>query len=64
MTAIDTDSLATARRPGRSGHEPGGQGAGQRAGAGDPARAVLNQPPPLQPVNLFEVDLALRRSRQ
>jgi putative acyl-CoA dehydrogenase len=28
----------------------------------DPARAVLNQPPPLQPVNLFEVDLALREA--
>ena len=27
---------------------------------GDPARAVLNQAPPLQPVNLFEIDLALR----
>src|SRR5579863_5193893 len=26
----------------------------------DPAREVLNQPPPLQPVNLFETDLALR----
>ena len=26
----------------------------------DPAREVLNQVPPLQPVNLFEVDLALR----
>ena len=26
----------------------------------DPAREVLNQAPPLQPVNLFEVDLALR----
>ncbi|MFL5823144.1 MAG: acyl-CoA dehydrogenase family protein [Solirubrobacteraceae bacterium] len=25
----------------------------------DPAREVLNQPPPLEPVNLFEVDLAL-----
>ncbi len=25
----------------------------------DPAREVLNQPPPLQPVNLFEIDLAL-----
>ena len=25
----------------------------------DPARDVLNQPPPLEPVNLFEVDLAL-----
>ena len=25
----------------------------------NPARAVLNQPPPLQPVNLFDVDLAL-----
>ncbi len=25
----------------------------------DPAREVLNQPPPLQPINLFEVDLAL-----
>jgi putative acyl-CoA dehydrogenase len=25
----------------------------------DPTREVLNQPPPLQPVNLFEVDLAL-----
>lgn len=25
----------------------------------DPARAVLNQSPPLQPVNLFEIDLAL-----
>jgi putative acyl-CoA dehydrogenase len=27
---------------------------------GDPAREVLNQPPPLQPVDLFETDLALR----
>ncbi len=27
----------------------------------DPAREVLNQAPPLEPVNLFEVDLALRR---
>jgi putative acyl-CoA dehydrogenase len=26
----------------------------------DPAREVLNQTPPLQPLNLFEVDLALR----
>ena len=26
----------------------------------DPAREVLNQAPPLQPINLFEVDLALR----
>jgi putative acyl-CoA dehydrogenase len=25
----------------------------------DPAREVLNQPPPLEPVNLFEVDVAL-----
>jgi len=25
----------------------------------DPAREVLNQPPPLEPINLFEVDLAL-----
>jgi putative acyl-CoA dehydrogenase len=28
----------------------------------DPARAVLNQAPPLEPVNLFEVDLALREA--
>jgi putative acyl-CoA dehydrogenase len=28
----------------------------------DPARTVLNQPPPLEPVNLFEVDLALREA--
>jgi putative acyl-CoA dehydrogenase len=28
----------------------------------DPARSVLNQAPPLQPVNLFEVDLALREA--
>ena len=28
----------------------------------DPARAVLNQPSPLQPVNLFEIDLALREA--
>jgi putative acyl-CoA dehydrogenase len=27
---------------------------------GDPARDVLNQAPPLQPINLFEVDVALR----
>ena len=26
---------------------------------GDPVREVFNQPPPLQPVNYFEVDLAL-----
>ncbi|MBV8432637.1 MAG: DNA alkylation response protein, partial [Solirubrobacterales bacterium] len=25
----------------------------------DPARTVINQPPPLEPINLFEVDLAL-----
>src|ERR1700722_11046173 len=28
----------------------------------DPVREVLNQPPPLEPVNLFEVDLALREA--
>jgi putative acyl-CoA dehydrogenase len=28
----------------------------------DPAREVLNQAPPLQPINLFEVDLALREA--
>jgi putative acyl-CoA dehydrogenase len=28
----------------------------------DPAREVLNQAPPLQPVNLFEVDVALREA--
>jgi putative acyl-CoA dehydrogenase len=28
----------------------------------DPAREVLNQPPPLEPVNVFEVDLALREA--
>jgi putative acyl-CoA dehydrogenase len=28
--------------------------------AGDPAREVLNQPPPLQPVDLFEIDVALQ----
>jgi putative acyl-CoA dehydrogenase len=28
----------------------------------NPARDVLNQPPPLQPINLFEVDLALREA--
>jgi putative acyl-CoA dehydrogenase len=27
-----------------------------------PARAVLNQPPPLQPINLFEVDVALQEA--
>jgi putative acyl-CoA dehydrogenase len=30
------------------------------ASSADPARTVLNQPPPLEPINLFEVDLALR----
>jgi putative acyl-CoA dehydrogenase len=28
----------------------------------DPARSVLNQPPTLEPVNLFEIDLALREA--
>jgi putative acyl-CoA dehydrogenase len=28
----------------------------------NPAREVLNQPPPLQPVNLFDVDLALQEA--
>jgi putative acyl-CoA dehydrogenase len=28
----------------------------------DPARAVLNQPPPLEPANLFELDLALQEA--
>src|SRR5579884_2967304 len=32
------------------------------AGVEDPAREVLNQAPPLEPVNLFEVDLALREA--
>jgi putative acyl-CoA dehydrogenase len=52
-------------------HEPAGEGiqpapAGEsapRAPAGepiDPARAVLNQPPPLQDVDAFALDLALR----
>jgi len=31
-------------------------------GVANPAREVLNQPEPLQPVNLFEVDLALREA--
>ena len=30
----------------------------------NPARDVLNQPPPLQPVNLFEVDIALQQALQ
>ncbi len=30
--------------------------------SGDPAREVLNQSPPLQPVNLFDADLALREA--
>ena len=29
---------------------------------GNPARDVLNQPPPLQPTNLFEIDLPLREA--
>src|SRR5579884_2002431 len=29
------------------------------SGPSDPARTVLNQPPPLEPVNLFDLDLAL-----
>jgi putative acyl-CoA dehydrogenase len=28
----------------------------------NPARVVLNQPPPLEPINLFEVDLVLREA--
>jgi putative acyl-CoA dehydrogenase len=32
--------------------------------AADPAREVLNQAPPLQPINLFEVDLALGEALQ
>jgi putative acyl-CoA dehydrogenase len=31
-------------------------------GIADPAREVLNQAPPLQPANLFELDLALREA--
>ena len=31
-------------------------------GTADPARAVFNQPPPLQPVNPFEADVALREA--
>ncbi len=31
-----------------------------RARRGNAAREVLNQAPPLQPINLFEVDLALQ----
>jgi putative acyl-CoA dehydrogenase len=31
-------------------------------GAADPARAVFNQPPPLEPINVFDVDLALREA--
>jgi putative acyl-CoA dehydrogenase len=47
MAAIETsDSTATTGAPPES----------------DPARSVLNQPPPLEPVNLFEVDLALREA--
>jgi putative acyl-CoA dehydrogenase len=32
------------------------------AGPADPAREVLNQAPPLEPLNLFDVDLALREA--
>ena len=32
------------------------------AAVSDPVRAVLNQPPPVQPANLFELDLALREA--
>jgi len=32
------------------------------ADTSDPARAVINQPPPLEPLNLFETDLALREA--
>jgi putative acyl-CoA dehydrogenase len=39
-----------------------GGGGPASATAADPARRVLNQPPPLEPVNLFEVDLALREA--
>ncbi len=31
-------------------------------GGGGPARLVLNQPPPLHPVNLFDVDLPMREA--
>jgi putative acyl-CoA dehydrogenase len=37
-------------------------GADSANGGRDPARAVLNQPPPLEPINLFEVDLALNEA--
>src|SRR5437764_7762711 len=30
----------------------------------DPARTVLNQPPPIEPVNLFDLDVALAESLQ
>src|SRR5256714_13881074 len=39
-----------------------GASAEARAPSADPAREVLNQAPPLQPVNLFEVDLALQEA--
>ena len=48
-----------------SGHPEvriGGAGVRPADTPADPARGVLNQTPPLEPVNLFEVDLALREA--
>ena len=50
-----------ATAPGSDPPTPGGNDP-LPAPSSNPARAVLNQPPPLQPINLFESDLALRET--
>src|SRR5947209_4714264 len=52
-------TMATLDTPRSRSADDSGEPSPQRV---DPARTVLNQAPALQPVNLFEVDLALREA--
>ena len=60
---MNPDSLACESRFTPAGHEENhGHDRRHREALSDPAREVLNQAPPLQPVNLFDADLALREA--
>ncbi len=56
MATLDVGDRTRTTGPTNGGD---GTASGPRRGNADPARAVLNQAPPLEPINLFEVDVAL-----
>jgi putative acyl-CoA dehydrogenase len=60
MSAVDTEASTSATQPAPG--NPATQPIKVPAPNQDPARTVLNQSPPLEPINLFDADLALREA--